>query len=107
MRTIVLSAIALLALGAQAEESTCTVKGMSCESCVSKVQEKVCSGDKFATCEVKYDSKTKTGMIHIVTKDMATKVDAKEIGAAIADTSYKVAACAPTAAKEATKNKKG
>ena len=97
----------MIAIGAQAEESTCTIKGMSCESCVSNVQEKVCTGDKFSTCEVKYDSKTKTGMIHIVTKDMAAKVDAKEIGAAIAETNYKVAACTPAAEKSATKNKKG
>ena len=84
-----------LSVGAQAEESNCTIKGMSCPHCASTIKEKICTGDKFSMCEVNYDEKAKLGKIHIATKETNAKVDAKELSAAIADTNYKVAKCEP------------
>lgn len=107
MKTLLLVVLTACAVSAQAEDSTCTVKGMTCDSCAATVKEKVCTGDKWATCDVTYDAKTKTGMIHVVTKDMATKVDAKELSTAMAETTYKVASCKPTTTGHGKAPKKG
>lgn len=107
MKTLLLGVIAAFTMGAQAEDSTCAVKGMTCDSCAATVKEKVCAGDKWATCDVTYDAKSKMGMIHVVTKDMAAKVDPKELTTAIADTTYKVATCKPAASAHGKAPKKG
>lgn len=77
-----------------AEEKSCTVKGMHCSACVEMVKEKVCDGKDFAVCDVTL--KKKVGTIHIKTKDADAKVDEKDIGTAIADTTYKLDKCTVT-----------
>ena len=73
---------------------------MHCDSCVDMVKDKVCN-DTFDVCDVTLDEKSKSGNIHIKTKDQGAKIDEKALSAAIADTDYKVSKC-----KAAAKAKK-
>ncbi|NJL24388.1 MAG: hypothetical protein HC902_03900 [Calothrix sp. SM1_5_4] len=67
IKVALVTLIAMVCLHAQAEEKTCTVKGMTCDGCVGIVKEKVCSGSEYSTCEVEI------GKIHVVTKDARRK----------------------------------
>ncbi len=99
MKAILAGVVALFCMGAFAEEKNCTVKGMNCDHCVGTVKEKVCN-DQYETCEVTVqDAKAKVGMIHVVTKDKAAKIDEKAMGTAIADTSYTIGKCSNGAPK--------
>jgi hypothetical protein len=98
--------LAICAAPAFAEDTTCAVKGMHCESCAEMVHEKVCGAGKYATCDVKIVSEEKElGSLHLVTSDKAAKVDQKAVGAQVKDAGYELDKCAPGAAP-AKKGKK-
>ena len=93
MQLIMALVICGLVPAAFADEKTCTVKGMHCDACTDMVKEKVCN-DTYEVCDVTL--KNKVGKIHLKTKDAATKVDAKTLTTAMADTTYKVDKCTVT-----------
>ena len=93
MKVVFLVLISLVCLQGFAEEKTCTLNGMECSSCAGKVKEMVCN-PSYSTCEVNVLNKAKkVGQIHLVTKDVAAKVDEKAIGELIKDTTYSIGKC--------------
>jgi copper chaperone CopZ len=95
-----LSILSLSFATARAEDKTCQVKGMHCESCMQTVTEKVCNESKYSTCKVSLiDEKKELGQVHLITKDAQAKIDEKAIGEAIKDSGYSMEKCVQGKAK--------
>lgn len=92
MKTTIIAFLAAFSFFATAEEKNCSVKGMHCEACVTMVKEKLCN-DKFEVCEVTM------GKVHLKTKEVGAKIEAKEMSKAIADTTYTIDKCTPVKGK--------
>lgn len=94
MKQLIFGLMILAASSVYAEEKTCTVKGMHCKGCAESVEGKVCDKDKYATCDIKIkDEKKEIGLVHLITKDTAAKIDEKALGAQIEDAGYKLDKC--------------
>jgi cation transport ATPase len=103
MVKLILASVAVLAMSAvaRAEDKTCNVKGMHCESCSEMVQGKVCDQAKYSTCDVKIvNEKKELGQIHLITKDATAKINEKIVSEAVKDAGYEMQKCKTSKAKK-------
>jgi cation transport ATPase len=94
MKNILLLATLTVGTWAGATEITCAVKGMHCSGCKEMIEGKVCDQAKYSTCDVSIvNADKKMGSIHLVTKDAKAKIDQKELGTIVSDTTYTLEKC--------------